>query len=106
MKTKGNVLETKGRTKNIRDLYRGISYIKKGCQPRTKVVNNEKGDLFTDSYSIFVRWKKHFSQLLNVHVVNDVKQTEIQRTEPLVPESSAFEVEMAIVKVKRQITRY
>jgi hypothetical protein len=51
----------------------------------------------------------YFSQLLNVHGVNDVRQTEIHTAEPLVPEPSAFEVEMAmaIEKLKRtQITRY
>ena len=57
--------------------------------------------MFTDSYSILATWRKHFSQLLNVHVVNDVRQTEIQRAEPLVPQSSAFEDEMAIVTLKR-----
>ena len=35
-----------------------------------------------------------------------VRQTEIHSAEPLVPEPSAFEVEMAIEKLKRQITRY
>jgi len=38
---------------------------------------------------------------LNVHGVNDVRQTEIHTAEPLVPEPSAFEVEMAIEKLKR-----
>jgi len=33
--------------------------------------------------------------------VNDVRQTEIHTAEPLVPEPSAFEVEMAIKKLKR-----
>jgi hypothetical protein len=36
---------------------------------------------------------------LNVNVVNDVRQTEIHSAEPLVPESSALAVEMAIEKV-------
>jgi len=37
---------------------------------------------------------------LNVHGVNDVRQTEIHTAEPLVPESSSFEVEIAIEKLK------
>jgi hypothetical protein len=41
-----------------------------------------------------------FSQLLNVHAVNDVRQTEIHTAEPLVSEPSAFEVELAIRKIK------
>jgi hypothetical protein len=48
------------------------------------------------------RWRNHFSQLLNVYAVNDVRQTEIHAAEPLVPELSAFEVEMAIEKLKRR----
>jgi hypothetical protein len=48
-----------------------------------------------------------FSQLLHVHGVNDARETEIRTAEPLVPEPSAFEYEMAIEKIKRtQFTRY
>jgi hypothetical protein len=44
---------------------------------------------------------------LNVHEVNDVRQTEIHTAEPPVPEPRAFEFEMAIEKLKRLlITRY
>jgi len=38
----------------------------------------------------------HFPQLLNVQGVNDVRHTEIHTVEPLVPEPSGLEVEMAI----------
>jgi hypothetical protein len=37
---------------------------------------------------------------LNVHGVNDVKQTEIHTAEPLVPELSSFEFEIAIEELK------
>jgi len=37
---------------------------------------------------------------LNVHGVNDVRQTEIHTAEPLVPQQSAFETESAIEKLK------
>jgi hypothetical protein len=37
---------------------------------------------------------------LNVHGVNDVRQTEIHTAELLVPEPSAFDVEFAIEKLK------
>ena len=52
------------------------------------------------SYSIVARWRKYFSQLLSVHGVHDVMQTETHTAEPLVPEPSACEVELAIEKVK------
>jgi hypothetical protein len=41
------------------------------------------------------------SQLLNVHGVHDIRQTEIRTAEPLVPDSSAFETKIATGKVKR-----
>jgi len=39
---------------------------------------------------------------LNIHRVNDVRQTEIHTAEPLVPEPTVFEVELAIEKLKIQ----
>jgi len=56
--------------------------------------------LVADSHSIVARWRNYFSQLFNVHGVKDVRQAEIQTAEPLVPEPSASEVELAIDKVK------
>jgi hypothetical protein len=40
----------------------------------------------------------------SVHGVNDVRQTEIHTAEPLVPDPSAFEVEMPTEKLKKQIS--
>jgi hypothetical protein len=37
---------------------------------------------------------------------SDVRQTEIRTAEPLVPEPSAVEFEMAVEGLNRQITRY
>ena len=63
--------------------------------------------MVADSHIIFARLRSHLSQLLNVHGVNDVRQTEIQTAEPLVPDPSAFEVELAIENLKKsQIARY
>jgi hypothetical protein len=43
----------------------------------------------------------HFSQLLNIHEVNDGRQTEIAHTDvPLVPEPSAYEVKLAIERLQ------
>jgi len=44
---------------------------------------------------------KRFFQLFLVHGVSNVRQTEIHAAEPLVPEPSAFEFEMAIEKLKQ-----
>ena len=63
-------------------------------------MNDDKGDMVADSHSVLGRWKKYFSQILNIHEVNDVKQTEIHTAEPLVPEPSASEVELVIEKLK------
>jgi hypothetical protein len=56
--------------------------------------------LVADCHSILARWRKYFSQLLNVHGVNDVRQTAIHTAEALVLEPSATEVELAIEKLK------
>jgi len=91
----------------ISDLYRGFSDFKKGYQPRTNMVKDENSDVVTGSYSILAKWRNHFSHILNVHGVDDVRQTEIQTAEPLVSEPSTFEVEMAIEKLKKaQIIKY
>ena len=69
--------------KNIRDF-------KKGYQPRTKIVKHNNVHWVADSHSILAARRNHFSQLLNVHGVNDVRQKEIHTVEPLVPEPSHF----------------
>jgi hypothetical protein len=87
--------------KNIRDLYWGINEFKKGYQPRTNLVKDKRGDLLVDSHKIFNRWKNYFCQLLNVHGVGGVRQTEMHTAEPFVPEPSTSEVQVAIGKPKR-----
>jgi hypothetical protein len=62
-------------------------------------VKDGNGDLLADSHNILHRWKN--SQLLNVHRVCDVRQTEIHTAEPLVPDSRPFEVDIFIAKLKR-----
>ena len=52
---------------------RGINDFKKGYQPRTNIVKDEKGGFVTDSHCILARWRNHLSQLLTVHGVNDVR---------------------------------
>ena len=81
-------------------MYRGTSDFKKGYQPRTNIITDEKGDLVTNSYNILARWWNHFSKLLNVHGFNDVRQTEIHTAELMVPEQSIFEFDIATEKLK------
>jgi hypothetical protein len=61
-----------------------------GYQLRTNLVMDEKSDLVTDSHSVLARWRNHFSQLFDVHGVNDVRQTEIHTEEPLVPSAKCL----------------
>jgi hypothetical protein len=74
--------------------------LKKDYLPRTNIVKDEKDELIADSHSILARWRNHFSQLLNVLGINDVRHTEIHTAEPLVPELIVSEFEMAVEKVK------
>jgi hypothetical protein len=57
--------------------------------------------MLADSYNILNRWKNYFSQLLNVHRVSDVRQMEIYTAEPLIPEPSPSQVEIAVADLKR-----
>ena len=91
-------LETNSEINNTRDLYRGINDMNKGYQPRTRIVKDVIGYLVADSHSIMARWRNYFLQILNVHGVSDVRQEEIHTAEPLVPEPSALEIELAIEK--------
>jgi hypothetical protein len=75
-------------------------YFKRGYQPRSNLVKDEIGHLLADSNNIVNRWKKYFSQLLNVHMGSDVRQIEIQRAVPLVPDPNPYEVEIANAKFK------
>ena len=79
---------------------RGISDCKNGYRPRTNIVKIRRV-IVTNYHSILARWRKHFSQLLSVHGVNDVGQTKIHTAERMVPEVSALEDEMAIENLKR-----
>jgi hypothetical protein len=99
LKGKINELESNSKNKNIRDLYRGINGFKKGYQPRTTLEKDERDDLLADSHKIFNRWKNYFCQLLNIHGAGGIRQNEIHTAEPLVPEPSASEVEVAIGKL-------
>ena len=48
LKAKIEELETNSKVNNVRDLYRVINDLKKGYQPRTIIVKDEKGDLVAD----------------------------------------------------------
>ena len=78
LKAKIDELEINSKIRDSRDLYRGIIDFKKSYQLKTNIAKDKKGDLVTGSCSILAIWRNHFSQLLNVHGVNDVRQTEIQ----------------------------
>jgi hypothetical protein len=60
MKDKINELESNSKNR-IRDLYRGINKFKKGYQPRTNLVKDERGDLLADPHKILNRWKNYLS---------------------------------------------
>jgi len=73
LKAKIEELETNSKVNNVR----GINDFKKGYQPRTIIVKDKKGELVANPHSIMARWRNYFSQQLNVHEDNDVRQAEI-----------------------------
>ena len=78
-----------------------INDFTKSSQSITKIRKDEKGDLVKESHSILAKWRNHFSQLFNVHGVNDVRQKEIHTIEPQVPDLSAFDIETAFENLQR-----
>jgi hypothetical protein len=54
------------------------------------LVKDENADLVAESHNILNKWKNYPCQLMNVHGVTDVRQTEMHTGEPLVPEPSCF----------------
>jgi hypothetical protein len=62
------------KNKNIRDLYRGITKFKKGYQPKTNLVKDERVDI-ADPQKILNRWKNYFHQLLSVQGIVGSRQT-------------------------------
>jgi hypothetical protein len=101
LKDKINELASNSKNKNIRDICRGINEFKRGYQSRNNFVKEENGDLLVDSHNILNRWKNYFSQVLNVHNVNYVRQIEVHTAELLVPGPSRLEVEIAIAELKK-----
>jgi len=59
-----------------------------------------------DFCSILARWRSHFSQLLTVQGVGDIRKKKIHTAEPLVLKASASEVEMATEELKRHKSQY
>ena len=102
LKPKIDELETNSKIKNIIDLYRGINEFKKGYQPRIQY--GIRRAIWLQTVSLFWLGEGMISQLFNVHGFSDVRQTEINTAEPLMSEPSDFGVEMAIEKLKRDIS--
>jgi hypothetical protein len=81
-------------------MYRGMNEFRKGYQPRINIIKDENGNLLADRQSVLSRRKNVFNQVLNVHGIHDVRQMDIHTAEPLVPEPSLVEVEIAAVKLE------
>jgi hypothetical protein len=82
-------------------LYRGENEFKDENQSIINIIKDENVNLVADPQNVLNRWKNFFNQVLNVHGLHDVRQTDIHLAEPLVPETSLVEVEFVIGKFKR-----
>jgi hypothetical protein len=101
LKDRINEIQLNSNNKNIKYLYRGITEFKKGYQPESNLVKDERDDLLADPQKMLTGWKNYFCQLLDVQRAGGIRQTEIRTTEPFVPEHSGAEVEIPIRKLKR-----
>jgi hypothetical protein len=77
-----------------------MNEFEKGYQTRINIVRDENGNLLAHPQSVLNKWKIFFNQVLNIHGVHNVTQKDIHTAEPLVPEPSLVEVEIAIGKLK------
>jgi hypothetical protein len=64
----------------------------KDYQLGTNFMKDENSDLLGNSHNILNRWMTYICYLLNVHGVNDIRQTQMHATESLAPEPSCFKV--------------
>jgi hypothetical protein len=91
---KGKIMSWKLIIKTITlDICIGIKEFKNRFHPRINIIKDENGNLLADPQNFF-------SQVLNEHGVHDVRQMDKHMGEPLVPEPSLVEVEIAIGKLK------
>ena len=93
-------LQLTARSKTLGTCIGASMTLRRVTSPDAIIVKDEKVDLVADSHSIVARWRNYFSQLFNVHGVKDAGKVEIPTADPLVPEPSVFEVELAIDKLK------
>jgi hypothetical protein len=99
LKGKINELEINNKNNNIRDLFRSINKFKKWCQRRINIVKDKIDNLLADPQNVLNKWKEFFNKALYVHAVHDVRQMDVHTAEPLVPEPSLVETEVAIGKL-------
>jgi hypothetical protein len=65
-----------------------------------QILHYEKVDLLEYSHDILNDWKNHFSHLLNVNNVSDVRKREVHTAGPIMPGANHLEDEIATTKMK------
>jgi hypothetical protein len=68
MKAKMRNLKLAVRSKMLGTCIGASVTLRRVYQSITSTVRDEKGDLVAESHNILARWRKHISQLLNIHV--------------------------------------
>ena len=69
---------------------------KKGYQPRTNIVWDEKRDLFTGSHIILARWRKHFSCSMLV-MLGRLKNTQQNRIKQVIVQFAPRFINLSIL---------
>jgi len=75
LNAKNDEFETMSKIKEYQTILQGISDFKNMYRHRTIIVKNEKCDVVINFHSILASQRNHFSQLLNVHGINVIRQT-------------------------------
>ena len=73
---------------------------------RVTILELTQQDLLVDCYIILNRRKKNICQLLNIHYIRNVRLTEIQTDEPLLPELRALMLRLLLKSLKYLNIRY
>ena len=73
-------LKKNSKDKNIRDVYMDINGFKKGYQPTTDIVKDDKSDQVADTHRILSSWRNNFlSYLIYMESILSARLKNIQQ---------------------------
>ena len=94
-------LEIDSRHHNSRNFFQRVKNWRKGFQPRTNIISDEKGQLMADSGRVVARWGQYFRGLLNMeHPSADSTPPTLPHDMTIVPTISREELRRNLKSLK------